>query len=360
MKRKGLFIAATGQNVGKTTLCLGMIAILKKQFPFLGVIKPVGQQHLEIDDGILVDKDVVLFKEHFHLPFTYSSMSPVIFPRGFTRDYLDGKISTEKLEERIKTSYHSVASETPFTLVEGTGHVGVGSIVSLSNAKVAKLLNLDVILIVKGGLGSAIDELALNKSLCEAHGVRIAGVILNRVIEEKREMVIHYVSKALEKWNIPLLGAIPYSQFLNTPTMKDFAALFSTYLIAGKENGNSHFSSVRLIATSVDSFKELCSQDELLVTPATREDILYALVDNHRQQELRHGLILTGRHPPSTEVIKEIGSLGIPTLYTPLPTYEAMRKLNSFTAKIQVQDTEKIERAISLVENHLDLSAIVK
>jgi phosphate acetyltransferase len=359
MERKGLFIAATGQNVGKTTLCLGMISLLQKRFPLLGVIKPVGQQHLEINEGVLVDKDVVLFKEHFQLPFTYPSMSPVIFPKGFTRDFLDDKISTQKLEERIQSSYNSISSQVPFTLVEGTGHVGVGSIVSLSNARVAKLLGLDMVIIAKGGLGSAIDELALNKSLCEAHGVRIAGLILNRVLDEKREMIIQYVSKALKKWDIPLLGAIPYSRFLNTPTMKDFASLFSTYLIAGQENGNMHFANLRLVATSADTFKELESKDELLVTPATREDILYALIEKHQGVTANHGLILTGRYPPSKEVVKKLGEYKIPTLYAPLPTYETMQKINSFTAKIQVQDKKKVEKAITLVESHLDISPLL-
>ena len=43
--RKAIFVAATGQNVGKTTVCLGLIAALKKKFPQLGFMKPVGQQH---------------------------------------------------------------------------------------------------------------------------------------------------------------------------------------------------------------------------------------------------------------------------------------------------------------------------
>ncbi len=97
--------------------------------------------------------------------------------------------------------------------MEGTGHVGVGSIVNLSNASVASLLNLDMILIAKGGLGSAFDELALNKSLCDQYGVKIRGVILNRVREEKREMIVHYITKALNRWIIPLIGSIPFNKF---------------------------------------------------------------------------------------------------------------------------------------------------
>lgn len=356
--RKGLFIAATGQNVGKTTLCLGLIASLQKKVSSLGFMKPVGQQHVITEDNTRVDKDVVLFKEHFHLPYPYKQMSPVIFPRGFTRDFLDGKVQTRVLEEAILESFSIFQKTCSFTLVEGTGHVGVGSIVDLNNAKVASLLGLDMVLIVKGGLGSAIDELSLNKALCDHYGVRIAGVILNRVLESKREMLIPYVEKALSKWKIPLVGAIPYNICLNTPTMFDFAQLFDTHLIAGERYGNLHFSQYRLIATSVATFKELSSQNNLLVTPATREDILHALIEIHPEGPPQQGLILTGRYAPTSEIVQILKTLEIPTLYAPMPTYEVMKKMHSFTAKIRVQDKEKILKAISLVESHLDFEKL--
>ena len=111
MKRKGLFIAATGQNVGKTTLCLGMIAGFRKHYPRLGFIKPVGQQHQKVNECLLVDKDVVLFKEYFHLPSEYSDMSPVIFPQGFTRNFIDGKVSRDDLIAKIRKSFETISKE---------------------------------------------------------------------------------------------------------------------------------------------------------------------------------------------------------------------------------------------------------
>jgi len=92
--KKAFFVAATGQNVGKTTTCLGLVAGLKKRHGAVGFLKPVGQEHVETEEGIHVDKDVVLFKSFFKLDGSYEEMSPVLFPRGFTRDYLDGKSTT--------------------------------------------------------------------------------------------------------------------------------------------------------------------------------------------------------------------------------------------------------------------------
>jgi len=77
-----IFVAATRQNVGKTTVSLALMSGLQKRFGKVGFIKPVGQQHVPVTgaDGkeLRVDKDVVVMKEYFkldHLP--YDHMSPV-------------------------------------------------------------------------------------------------------------------------------------------------------------------------------------------------------------------------------------------------------------------------------------------
>lgn len=357
MSKKAIYIAATGQNVGKTTICLGLIAAFKKKFGRLGFMKPVGQQHEKVADGLLVDKDVVLFKEYFHLESAYEDMSPVIFPQGFTRDYLDGKIDVAVLKKKIISSFQKIESQNDFTIVEGTGHVGVGSIVNLNNALVASILGLEMVIIVKGGLGKAFDELALNKCLCDHVGVKICGVVLNQVLPEKREMIIKYVSRALERWKIPLIGCIPYNQLLSTPSMEDFESLFNTKLLSGENYHYHHFSSIRLVATSVEAFKERSFPSQLIVTPASREDIISTMIQKETpMNQPDYGLILTGGRPPSASLIKELQKAKIPSLYAAFSSYETMRMITSFTAKIRKEDTEKVQKAIDLVENMIDFS----
>lgn len=182
-----IFIGATGQNVGKTTLCLGIFSGLMKRFKSVGFTKPVGQLHVEVEGGKKVDKDAVLFKRRFNLQDEWNDISPVIIPSGFTRDYLDGEVTLHDIEQKIRNGFQRITKDHTYTIVEGTGHIGVGSIIGLNNAKVASILGVDMIIIVTGGLGSAIDELALNLTMCEKYGVKVRGVILNRVVESKKK-----------------------------------------------------------------------------------------------------------------------------------------------------------------------------
>lgn len=324
----------------------------------------MGQQHVKIDEGANVDKDVILFKNHFSLATPWQDMSPVIIPGGFTRNFLDGKFSEQEMLDRIDASFQKISDKNDYVIVEGTGHVGVGTIINLSNAKVAARLGLDIVLIASGGLGSAHDELALNINLCQQQGVRVRGVILNRVLEDKRAMILDYFPKSLKKWGIPLIGCIPFNDFLSQPTIQDFANLFNAQLFSGECHPYRHFSHMRLVADSVVTYASMNTINELIITPASREEIVRLNVEKHRvmtetkQQDFCGGIILTGTTPPSQSLIEKVKAHDIPALYAPMCSFDAMKMITSFTSKIRTEDSLKIEKAISIVENHIDFDRL--
>lgn len=61
----------------------------------------------------------------------------------------------------------------------------------LNNADVASLLGLDVLLVANGGLGSTYDVLTLNQNLFHSRGVKVCGVILNKVRVRPKAAVFH-------------------------------------------------------------------------------------------------------------------------------------------------------------------------
>lgn len=364
--RNSIFIAATGQNVGKTTTSLGLIAGLKNHFSSVGFIKPIGQDSVETEKKILVDKDVPLIKAYFHLEDDPQEMSPLLLPPHFTRDYLDGKIALSSLKETIIQAADTIRSKHPFTVIEGTGHMGVGSIIDLNNAQVASLLKTDLVLIASGGLGSSFDEIALNVTQCEKYKVPIRGVILNRVLEEKKEMITHYMQKALSRLGIPLLGTIPYTPFLSAPTMADFENLFKTRLLTPSKEPMHHFEQIRLIASSVEIFQGEIGVNQLLITPSNRKEIILATLRKYwdlkiakQEKQFHIGLILTGKPEPTPQIIEEIRQAEIPMLYVPMSSFQVMKMIHSFTAKIREGDTVKIEEAIETVVKSIDFQKII-
>jgi len=264
-KQRTIYVAATRQHVGKTTVSLALVSGLQKQYGNVGFIKPVGQQHVTVHseslgEDVRVDKDVVLMREHFHLHhIDYNDMSPVIIPQGYTKDFIDGKITLAEQVQAITESYTKVSEASDVVLCEGTGHCAVGSVVGLNNATIASMIGADMVLVCNGGLGSAFDELELNRVLCLHHNVRLAGVILNKVRLDKYEQTKDYMSRALmQQWGVPLLGCIPDRPFLGCAALADLERLFKTELVCGKNHRMRHYSAqdMNLVTTSLSHFLE--------------------------------------------------------------------------------------------------------
>ena len=176
---KPLYISATRQDTGKTATTIGLLEVLRELGHNVGYMKPVGQHYVQYG-GENVDEDVALIDKAFELSDRPGDMNPVTVPRGFTREYIFHR-DPAPLERRITDAFGRVRDTHDIVLVEGTGHAGVGACLDLSNARVAELLGAGAVIITDGGIGKAIDEVALSVTFFEKHGVEVLGVILNKV-----------------------------------------------------------------------------------------------------------------------------------------------------------------------------------
>lgn len=232
--------------------------------------------------------------------------------------------------------------------MEGTGHTGVGSIVNINNARVAAELGIDMILIANGGIGSAFDDLALNYSMCREYGVQVRGVILNKVHEDKVDMMWEYFPKALAQWgDIPLIGVVPNLSTLANCSMMDFEGLFGTQMLSGYDRRFQQFESTSLVTSGLRRFLAKLASNEynntLFVTHASRNDIILGFLSHFQTYQARGegkqfngGLILTGVPPvdqPQAYIMDIIKQSMAPVLYAPITTFEAMEKITRFTGK---------------------------
>src|SRR4029079_4893273 len=132
-----VYLAATGQNRGQTTVRLGVLDGFQRRGLSTAFLKPVGQRTI-IEDGVPADEDAVLMKQVFGLREPLQQMSPVHIPRCFTQAYIEGKV-VEDLPSRIRAAHAAFAADRDILLIEGTGHAGVGAVIGLSNATVPGL-----------------------------------------------------------------------------------------------------------------------------------------------------------------------------------------------------------------------------
>jgi len=273
-----VFIAATRQNDGKTTTSLGLIAALQQVFPRVGYIKPVGQRFVQIEEQ-KIDEDTVLMDAVYRLNCPLGDMSPIAVEPDFTRKYLQAA-NNDALVRRIQNAFDRVAWEKDFVLCEGTGHAGVGSVFDLSNAQVARILGAKVIIVTQGGIGKPIDEVALNCALFEKEGVRVIGVILNKVLSDKLDYVSDFARRGFKCKGLDLLGVIPHQQILSSPTMDSIREELHAEVLNQPSTLHTLVEEVVVGAMTAQNAISFFRPGALIITPADREDIVLAAGTN--------------------------------------------------------------------------------
>jgi len=360
-----IFISATGQNAGKTTFSLGLIAALLKRFKRIGFIKPIGQRYL-MEQGFKVDEDSILIEKVFGISHGLSikDLSPVAVERGFTEKYIDGKTAKGNYAKDIIDSFNRVARDNELVIVEGTGHAGVGSVFDLSNATVAKLLDSKVILLTPGGVGRPIDEAMLNKPLFDKEKVTLAGVVVNKLLPAKFNRINKYVKMGFKKKGIPVLGVMPYQKRLDLPTVREIYDELGIKILCGKKYLDNVVDKILIGAMEIYDALKYIEDNSLIITASDRKDIIEGVIDVQTKKMAKgcriSGLVLSGGMELSAATIKLLEKSKIPTLLFDGDTYSIVTKIYDINVKIKPEDKNKIDIAIKMVQRYVDVNRIVE
>lgn len=359
---KKLYVAATRQNDGKTITSLGLLSAFKQRTPNVGYIKPVGQRFIEMHNH-RIDEDALLIKNVFNLSGDIQDMSPVAVPKGFTESYIDNPDRNALIKD-ITNSFERVSHQKDIVLIEGTGHAGVGSVFDMSNGDVASLLGAKVILVSAGGIGKPIDEIMLNKAMFDQFGVEIVGVIVNKVQEEKYEKVSRMVRKGLARKNIETLGVMPYRPILSSPTVEQILEDIDGQVISGKRHLSNMVGRMVIGAMQPHDALNYFTNNALLITPGTREDLILAATSScivcEDGSSCISGMVLTGGTPPHPNVVELIQRTAIPVILVEDDTFTVATKIDRSIVKIRSDDQDKIQAAEELIEEFVDVNRLLE
>jgi BioD-like phosphotransacetylase family protein len=362
-----VFIAATEQNVGKTTTSLGLYATLRERFKAIGFIKPVGQRFIDIE-GKRIDEDSVLIRDTFGTQIPIEDMSPIAVEPDFTRRYIEAS-NRDHLERRIRHSFDRACWEKQFAIIEGTGHAGVGSVFDLSNARVAQILQSKVILVTTGGIGRPIDEGALNNALFEAQGVEVIGVIMNKVLPSKLDYISDFGRRGFARLGLELLGVMPQERMLSEPTLQDVCGVIRGEVLAGGDLLRLRAGTVMIGAMQAATVLERLEERTLLVVPGDREDVILAAIADAQSRPARgeegddHALVamvLSESLLPQGAVAEIIRAAPFPVIASPMDSYTIASRIHSMTVKTLPGDAEKIDRIQHLVSEHVNVDRILE
>ena len=311
----------------------------------------------------MVDEDVVLLLNVCQLLTSPEAASPITLPSGFTRDFLTAGSRPDALEQRILDAFAEVSDGADLVIVEGTGHAGVGSVVDLSNARVASLLGAEVLIVTSGGIGRPIDELCLNEALFAREGVPKFGVVFNKVLASKMEETRGPVMAWGRTHNENILGMIPYDRLLSKITVGQIAAEIGADVQSGHQSLSCLIEKIIVGAESPHRFLDNFGPGVLALIPGDREDlILAAAAAQHTEgnggARCTAAICLTSGILPHPNTMSVVKRSAVPLLTVEDGMFAAASRISDLVAKMTSVEPEKIHRAHEIVSAHLDFTTL--
>ena len=357
---KKLFIAATGQHCGKTTISLSLMHLALQRYDRVAYIKPLGPKCQEFN-GVVADKDAVLIARVFGQEERIALMSPLVLGKGATRSFLDGELYREWAAEKIQSACSKLEQQSDLLLIEGAGHGGVGSVVGLNNAEMAMMLNAPVMMVAGGGIGNVIDSVRLNLALYQQEGVDVRMVLVNKLIAEKRHESLEYLKKYFGPKGIMVGGAFDYSPVLANPTLHNIAKLLGEPLCGDLNKRQRIIHTIQLGAAASQKVVDSLKESTLLITNSSRDELLVTLSSLYNIPAYHHriaGIVIPGHAPVSAITQRIIDDSGIPHIRVEQGTAEVFKTLTDHVSKISAEDTEKISLITSQAEQVIDFTAV--
>lgn len=368
---KTILLVPTGESVGLTSACLGLIYALDCQGIKAGFVKPFSQE-----PQAAADRTTALYR-HLFSNETVEPISHAAVTRRLSHDEND-----ELLEDAVRL-HREIAKKHDLIIVEGLVPTSRDAFASQLNADLAKALDAKVLIVSTADIrnpAAAAEKIETQlRHFGGAGNARTAGALFMRTkglpegaaqvpvtLDPNLRLIsdINSFTAELKKHNanigteaFPVIGLVPFSNTLSVPRMSDLAAHISAHWINEGEAKQRRVLHSSLIASNIEHELHKFVAGELIISASDRIDVLLASSLANSNGIPLAGLVLTEHHQPNEQVLNFCQTAikqGLPIVHTPLSTFETAQELANLSNEIPVDDTERAEQVTRFVSSHID------
>jgi len=358
------FVGPVGQDVGLTSLALGLARALSRSGASVAFLKPIAQDHGPADRSTVFAR-------------TFLQTVPDPLPRAYA-EMLLGREDSDDLLEEIVALAEQARSGADIVVVEGLNLSGGNSYAGGLNALISRTLGAEAVLVASmrgaelgsglggtgvGALGDSLEITARDYDRSDGGG--LAGLILNHVPlgtdfgAALAELRRHAPSLAGGK--LPLLGVVGEQTELYAPRTGDVARTLGATVLNEGELSTRRVLSTVVSARSAPYVADLLKPGALVVAPGDREDIVMAASLAHLSGVPLAGLLLTAGSAPDDSIARLCRSAlsgSMPVLQVAANTYTTAGRLTQMERKIPLDDLERLERTLEFMADRLDIQPL--
>lgn len=349
---KAIFVTSVEPYAGKSAVCLALGKKLQVKGFSVGYLKPLSTQPWRMPDGTLADEDAAFVCSELNLAVDPSELSPMIVTASTLRSRLKGAGEDDPLQKILATA-ERVAADKDVLILEGGSSLRQGYAMGISNLRLAEAFGAPVLVMIRyhNEMQIVDDALASRKRL----GEQSRGVILNHIPENAIEFVDEYAKPYLIEHGVDVLGSLPNRPSLSALSVEELIELLDAEVLTDYVDPSALAETFTVGAMTVDAalsrFRR--QQNKAVITGGDRADIQLAALETSTAV-----MILTGNLHPSPVVIHQAESLRVPILLVKDNTMETVESIERAYGKTRLQQPEKLETFIQLMDENVSYEAI--
>ena len=326
MKLNSIYIAAFQKDSQEIIVSIGLMSFLKSKYEKVTLFKPI------IESNEVCEENTIY-----------------CFTKDEVEQFLANKKSHELLDI-ILDKYTLLSNEYDFVLIEGFDKYKSELAFDL-NFQIAKNTNSGFVAVLNG----------LNKT--EKHIQNEINIITLSINSSGCHYLGLIVNNTIKKFD-NTLASIPIISELIVPTMYDMYTQLDCEKIYGSEkNLNRQIKDIKIAAMKLEHFLANIKDDDLVVVPSDRTDIILACFMALQSKDLPHisGILLTGDLPLDDIVINMLKSLdnaNLVILKLTSDTYSSITKIQAVKPLITSKSYSKIAQVLGKFNRHMDFTII--
>jgi phosphate acetyltransferase len=338
------FLAPTRQNVGLTSVALGVIRALQRQGLRVGFAKPVTQDDTANERSVHFARDVC----------------KITCPNALSTDQVVSRISEGQIDELLEDIVSlcmGAAQNVDVLVIEGLHTDPSFSFTTRLNADIARSLQAEMVLVASAQDDSTVGEVKLTASQFRSAGCKIAGTIFN-----KAPANFDRAAAILALEGLPLWGVIRNNQALLAPRTLDVARHLNAEVLVEGELSKRRVLETVVAARSAAEMIQRLNPCSLIVSAGDRDDIMLATALAASRGVQLAGLLLTHNSIIDQRILDLASKAldnGLPILRVNGDTYATVTAISRISPAVAADDVERIEQVLDSVAEELDTQAIM-
>jgi len=354
MKIKSLYIAAQVKNAGTLFVSMGMMEILKRNLGRVAFFRPV------IYDKTIRDGDIEFILERYKLDIAYEDCY------GYDVKEVEELLSEGKeneLLENLISQFKKLETAYDFVLCEGIRKSFLPSTLAYDlNVKIAQNFNapyINIITAKEKSVKEVYEEVLIENEQILSGGSTHFATFVNRILPQNQQALRELFNKT--SYTVFTLQEV---EELNLPTIEDVVeSLDAKEVILTQEDRFRVIKSVKVAALTLDNFLDHIEEDDLVIVPADRSDIILGLYGSlHSSNYANISAIVfpfsMQLHPNIARLLEGLSSFKVPILSVGSDTFNTAKNIMKLHARLRVDSQRKIALALGLFNASVDTAMI--